>query len=171
MKFNAKDPQSWISRDLFESYCGSDSERLLSYYDKAVQKKNIFPWSMNWFAFFFFPAWLGYKKQWQTLSTLAAIFAALPFVKGYLGLSHISSSSLIGICLAMSFMANGMVLMSANSIFIKLNKRGMDMEQIRSRLKDRACSSIASAIVGAVLFVLVQFAAAIVAGMIFGLPA
>lgn len=65
MKFNAKDPQTWISRDLFESYCGSGSEKLLCYYDKAVKKKNAMALSMNWLAFLLLPTQI-FKSSWTT---------------------------------------------------------------------------------------------------------
>jgi hypothetical protein len=170
MKFNAKDPQTWISRDLFESYCGSGSEKLLYYYDKAVQKRNVMAWSMNWFAFLLLPAWFGYRKQWHALATLAALLAVLPFVEGVFDFGF-PNSGLAGGLLALAFMANGLLLMSANSIFTKLKKSGMDMAQIRNALENKASSSVASAIVGTISFLILQFAATIIADMMFGLPA
>lgn len=170
MKFNAKDPQTWISRELFESYCGSDSERLLCFYDKAVKKKNVMALSMNWLAFLLLPAWLGYRKQWHALATLAALIALLPFIEGFFDLG-IPNTGLAGSFLALAFMANGLLLMSANSFFIKLKKSGMDTAQIRNALENKASASIATAIVGTISFFIFQFGAVIVADSIFGLPA
>jgi hypothetical protein len=170
MKFNAKDPQTWISRDLFESYCGIGSEKLLRYYDKAVRKNNVMALSMNWFAFFILPAWLGYRKQWQALATLAVLLAAIPFIEGYFGFG-VPNSGMAGMFLALAFLANGWLLAGANSTFIKLKKNGMNTEQIRNSMKNKASSSVSSAIIGAFSFLAFQFIAAIVAAVIFGEPA
>lgn len=169
MKFNAKDPQTWITRDLFNSYCGAGSEKMLSFYDKAVVKKNAMPWSLNWLAILILPAWFGYRKQWPLFATLAVICAALPFIEGIFGLK-LPAAGLAGGMLALGFMANGLLLMTANHNFIKLTKSGMDITQIESALKNRASSSISSAIVGTVAFCILQFASVYIADTLFRLP-
>lgn len=170
MKFNAKDPQTWISRDLFESYCGSGSEKLLRYYDKAVEKRNAMAWSLNWLALVLLPAWFGYRRQWHALAALAGLFAVFPFIEKFFNFS-VPNAGLAGIFLALAFMANGLLLMGATSIYIKMKKSGMDLEQIRDALENKASSSVASAIVGAVSYLVLLIVAAIAADLVFGLPA
>ena len=126
--------------------------------------------SLNWLAFFILPAWLGYRKQWHALATLAVLLAAIPFFEGYFGFG-VPNSGMAGLFLAMAFLANGLLLAGANSIFIKLKKNGMNMEQIRNSLKNRASSSVASAIIGALSFLVFQIIASIVAAIVFGEPA
>ena len=169
MKIDAKDPQTWISRDLFESYCGAGSEKLLGFYDKAVKKKNVMAFSLNWLAILLLPAWFGYRKQWQLFAALSVLCAALPFIEGFFGF-NMPNPGLAGGFLATACLANGLLLMSANSTFVKLRKSGMDMEQIRNTLMNRASSSVASAIIAAITFFILQFAAVLVAAVIFGGP-
>lgn len=170
MKLDAKDPLTWISRDLFESYCGHGSEKPLRYYDKAVEKRNVMSFSLNWLAILILPAWLGYRKQWSLWTTLTVLCAILPFIEGILEL-HIPTAGLTGGTLAIGFMANGLLLMSANGHFIKLRKSGMETEQIRDALANRAASSVFSAIIGAFSFIAIQMVSVIIAGMLWGFQA
>jgi hypothetical protein len=169
LKIDAKDPLTWISRELFELYCGAGSEKLLRFYDKAVEKRNVMAFSLNWLAILMLPAWLGYRKQWALWATLAVLGAIIPFIEGLFGLD-IPRTSLTAGTLAISFMANGLLLMSANSHFVKLKKSGMDTEQIQGALHNRASSSVSSAFIGAISFIVIQLGSAIIASMFWALP-
>lgn len=170
MKIDAKDPQTWIHRDLFESYCGAGSEKLLRFYDKAVEKRNVMVFSLNWFAILLLPAWLGYRKQWPLWATLTVLFAILPFIEGFLGL-QLPTAGITASTLVLGFMANGLLLMTANGKFVELLKRGMDKEKIRTALENRASSSVPLAFVGVFLFFICQIVAVLIAGMLWGFPA
>ena len=79
MKNDLKDPKSWIPKNLFESYCGTNSENLIKFYDKAAEKKRMNLMSLNWMAILLLPAWLGYRKQWAILITFTIMFSIIPF--------------------------------------------------------------------------------------------
>jgi hypothetical protein len=168
LKIDAKNPQTWISRNLFQSYCGAGSEKLIRFYDKAVENRNLILFSLNWLAILMLPVWLGYRKQWSSLITLTFLCAAIPFIEGIFDFK-IPNAGLTGTIMALGAMANGFLLMNANSYFIKLKNKGMDTEQIRSVLEDRAMPSVPSSIVGVAAFIIIQLISVVIAESIWRL--
>jgi energy-coupling factor transporter transmembrane protein EcfT len=169
MKQNLKDPKNWISRDLFESYCGKKSDKLLSFYDKAAKKGKMNFLSVNWLAILLLPAWLGYRRQWAVLITLSIIFAILPFVEAIFSLP-IPNSGITGGLIAVGLMANSILLMNAQKDFYQLKQEGIDNEEIKSRLKNKAAPSVQYAVFSLVGYFILIFGSAILADGIFGLP-
>lgn len=146
---DARDPQTWIPRELFAAYVGPGSEDLLSYYDKAASKKNPLVWSPNLLAVLALPAWLGLRRQWAMWGTLTGLIGVVPFIEHALGIV-LPPSVFVGTGVAMGFMARGLLLTSANARFLKLQRQGVSESAMLEALRDRARASVASAIVGGV---------------------
>lgn len=169
MKTDPKDVSSWIPKDLFAAYCGTQTDKLLVFYDKAVAKKNQMTWSLNWFALLLMPAWLGYRKQWNILATLTIMVSLTFFIEAFCDLTF-GSGVLMGILFALAFMANGLLLMNAQSEFIKLIEQGLNATEIKAALHDKASPSIEMAVVGFFGYLFVVVTAATLADRLFGLP-
>ncbi|MCP3922814.1 MAG: DUF2628 domain-containing protein [Desulfobacterales bacterium] len=162
MKTDLKDPKKWIPKNVFEAYCGPNSEKLLSFYDKAVEKKNMNSMSLNWGAILLLPAWLGYRKQWVTLLTLTVIFAILPFVEGIFQFT-IPSAGFTGGLIVIGLMCNSILLAGAHKDFLKLKQSGMDEGQIINELKDKVSPSVPYAIISLIAYVAIIFSSVYIA--------
>jgi uncharacterized protein DUF2628 len=151
MKTNLKDPSNWIPKEIFQAYCGANSERLSTFYDKAVSKKNMMSWSINWLAILILPAWFGYRRQWVLLGIYTGLLLIFLSLEAFFHF-HIPNSAFSGATLAMGFMANGLLLSSANQIYFKLRKKGFDETAITEKMKNRAQGSVGRAIAALVGF-------------------
>ncbi len=169
MKSDLKDPKTWIPKEIFESYCGEKSEKLLSFYDKAVDKGNMNSFSINWLAILLLPAWLGYRRQWEALITITVIFAILPFVEVVLSLS-IPNTGLTGGLIVIGLLANSLLLMNAQKEFNKLKQSGLDNNEIKSQLKDKVSPSVQYAVFSVLGYVAIVIGSTILADVMFGLP-
>ncbi len=147
-----KNTDNWIPQDLFLVYCGENSEKLSAFYEKALSKKTPSVLSVNWLALLVFPAWLGYRRQWALLATLAGILFVLPFLEAAFAFS-IPQSAISGVFLYFGFMANGLLLSSANTVYLKLQKNGLSESLIREKISGRASKSPGLAIVALILCV------------------
>lgn len=169
MRIDYKNPENWIPRDLFQSYCGEKSERLISFYDKAVEKRKMQIVSINWLALFLFPAWLGYRKQWSILIALTAIFSVLPFLEGMFSFK-LPTPGFAGGLLAVGLLANSFLLMNAQKDFSRLKQSGMDNDAIKNQLENKASPSVKTAVLSLFGYLVITFFAAIIADVIYGLP-
>src|SRR5689334_9250294 len=79
-RFDPRDPETWLSRELFAAYCGARAEKLLAYYDKAKAKRSLIVFSFDWLAILLLPAWLGYRRQWILWGTLVGLIAVVTVV-------------------------------------------------------------------------------------------
>lgn len=136
-KPDLRDPEQWIPRELFAKYCGPKSDKLLAYYDKAKAKRQLIVTDFEWFPFLVLPAWLGYRQQWALWGTLTACFAALTLVEALMRF-QLPNGAFGGMMLALGLMAHGLVLSSANGLYLKLKKQGLTGEALESALAGRA---------------------------------
>ena len=169
MKIDVNDPNNWIPKDIFESYCGDKSDKLLSFYDKAVEKRKMYTLSLNWGALLLLPAWLGYRRQWTTLAIITVLIAVLPFFEALFSIS-ISNSSVLGVQIAIGLLANGFLLITAQSEFSKLKQNGTDNYTIKSVLEGKASPSMKYAILSLVAYFVILFGMALIADVLIGLP-
>lgn len=169
MKTNMKDPKNWIPRDIFQSYCGTKSDKLMAFYDKAVGKKSMMPLSLNWLAILLLPAWLGYRRQWAMLTTFAVIISLSAFIEAIFDI-NMPNSSFTGVLVALGLMGNGLLLLSAHGAYMKLKKNGMTESQIQQELKDKAEPSVQMAFAGFFLTVVIIIVSTFLADYFFGLP-
>jgi hypothetical protein len=169
MKLDLKDPKNWIPKEVFESYCGDKSDKLLSFYDKAAAKGKMNSFSLNWLAILLLPAWLGYRKQWSILIAITVIFAGLPFLEAILSIS-IPISGFMGGLIAIGLLANSLLLMNAQKEYHKLKQRGMDNEDIKNQLNNKVSPSVQYAVLGFLGYLVITFGAATIADIVFGLP-
>jgi hypothetical protein len=169
LKIDLKDTNSWIPRVVFESYCGENSDKLLSFYDKAVEKRKMTSMSLNWVAVLFLPAWLGYRRQWTTLATVTVIFSVLPFLEVLLSFP-IPTSGVLGSLLVISLLANSTLLMNAQRDYLRLKQEGIDIDAIVNTLQNKASASILYAVLSSIGYLAVVFGMAMIADVVFGLP-
>ncbi len=169
MKTDMKDVSTWIPKDLFNAYCGEQTDRLSAFYDKALNKQNQMVWSLNWFAILLMPAWLGYRQQWNLLATLTIMVSSVFFIEAFFNL-NLGSGIMMGVLFALAFMANGLLLMNAQGEFIKLIEQGLDGAEIKAALQDKASPSIPMALAGLLGYMTVIVIAAALADALFGLP-
>src|SRR5262245_53913242 len=123
-KSDPRDPQNWIPRELFEAYVGSHSHDLLVFYDKAVAKKNPLMSSFDLLAVLLLPAWLGLRQQWALWATFTGFIGVLPFVEHALGIT-IPNAVFVGTGVGMGTLARGLLLANANTLFLKLKRKGL----------------------------------------------
>ncbi|HVY32031.1 MAG TPA: hypothetical protein VHB79_36095 [Polyangiaceae bacterium] len=168
-KLDSRDPQNWIPRELFAAYVGPQSEDLLTYYDKAVSKKNPLVMSFNPLAMLLLPAWLGLRQQWAMWATFTGLIGAVPFVEQALGIT-IPNGAFVGTAVAMGMMARGLLLVTANAQYLKLKRQGMSADAVREALRDRARLNIPFAVAAGVGSVMVIFGLAHLAAMLSGRP-
>lgn len=139
------DPEQWIPRELFAAFCGEDSGPLLSYYDKAREKKKLLVMELDWLALLLLPAWLGLHRRWAMCATLTAcicgslLFEALAHVQ-------IPSGAFAGTGIAFGLMARGLLLTDANGLFLKLKKQNASPAQLAEALTGRGKGSWATAL-------------------------
>ncbi len=169
MKIEMKDPKNWIPRDVFKSYCGTKSDKLLRFYDKAAKKRNMISMSLNWLAILLLPAWFGYRKQWGMLTTMLVIFAVIPFIEAIFDIT-IANSGFTGFTIAIGLMCNGFLLANAHRVFIKHKQSGMDEDQIKQALKDKVSPSVPMAFASLILFAVIAIGSSFVADTFWGLP-
>jgi hypothetical protein len=169
MKFDLKDPKNWIPKEVFKSYCGEKSDGLLLFYDKALDKGKMNFLSFNWLALLLLPAWLGYRRQWSILITIAIMMTALPFIEAFLAIS-VPNTGIAGGFIAAGLLANSILLMNAQKDFYKLKQKGLDNEEIVNRLKNKISPSIQYAVLGFLGYLALIIGATVLADAIFGLP-
>lgn len=169
LKTDMKDVATWIPRDIFEAYCGLRTERLLRFYDKAVEKKNQLSWDFNLLGFLFLPAWLGYRKQWKFLAGLTVAMVLIIFGEAFFGIT-LPTGGFLGMFIVFGFLCNGLMLSSIQAEFIKLKEQGLDNIQIRKVLQDKASPSVLVAVVVGIAYLAILVGAVILADIWFGLP-
>lgn len=169
MKNDLTDPECWIPKNVFASYCGTNSEKLLTFYDKAVQKRKMNSLSLNWLAILLLPAWLGYRKQWAILITLIAIFAGISFIEAIFDIT-IPTTGVTGGLIVIGLMSNGFLLLNAHKDYSKLKKSGMENDQIAVALENKVSPSVPLALAGLVSSFVILAGAAIIADILFGYP-
>lgn len=167
-KIDTRDPKNWIPRELFATYLGPSSEDMLSYYDKALSKKNPLLMSFNPLAVLF-PAWLGLRQQWAMWATFTCVFGAVPFIEQGLGIS-IPNGAFVGTAVAMGMLARGLLLTAANAKYHKLLRQGLTEAAVREALRDRARINIPFAVAAGVGSVMVLFGLAHIAALLSGRP-
>jgi len=139
-----RDPAHWLPRDLFASYCGSSTDKLLAYYDKAKARKKIVIMAFDPLAFFVLPAWLGYRRQWTLWATLVGTIAVIS-AGAAIARVELPTGVFGGSLIALGLMAHGLLLTNANGQYAKLKRQGASDEAIRAALSDRAKPSAALA--------------------------
>lgn len=146
MKNYLKDSASWIPKEIFLVYCGDeDSKKLSNFYDQAVSKKNMMAFSFNWFAVLFFPAWLGFRKQWALLAVFTGMFALLPFLEVIFRFSF-PNGAFVGFDIILGMQANGFLLNSAHRNYLKFKKENLETGTIIGKMRDQAKGSIVLAL-------------------------
>jgi hypothetical protein len=166
-KRDSRDPKNWIPRDLFAAYLGPRSDDMLSYYDKALSKKNPLLPSFSPLALFLLPAWLGLRQQWGMLATFTSLIGVLPFIEHALHIA-IPNSAFVGTGVAMGMMARGLLLINANAHYLKLTRQGLSGAILLEALRDRARLNVPFAIVGGVGSVTIIFGFAYLASTLSG---
>jgi hypothetical protein len=169
MKVDLRDPANWIPKEMFLAYCGEGSETLSKYYDKCVAKKNMMHMSLNWLSVLLFPAYTGYRRLWSIWATITIIFAGLPFVEALMSRS-LPVTAFSGAMLAIGLMGNGLLLMQANAVFHKLKKQGLEIEEIRKRMRFQARPSTGLAFLALGAHVGLVILGAFLADITLGLP-
>jgi hypothetical protein len=168
-KLDARDPRSWIPRELFAEYLGPHSDDLLAYYDKAVAKKNPLFMSFNPLAMLLLPAWLGARQQWAMWATFTGLIGAVPFIEQALGID-IPNGAFAGAALVMGLQARGLLLTTATARYLKLKRQGLTAGAVRDALRDRARLNIPFALAAGVGSVMVIFGLAHLASVLSGRP-
>ena len=168
-KNDLKDPATWIPRDLFAVFCGEGSDKLLTYYDKCVAKKNPMAISANWLAILLLPAWLGYRRLWSQWLTLTLLFGILPFIEHFIKFEF-PPAGYGGIGIALGMMANSMLLTKGTAIYQKLKKEGKSDAAITEEIRDQAAKSIPLAIAALFLSFAATIGLALMAAAVFGVP-
>jgi hypothetical protein len=166
-KLDSQDPQNWIPRELFAAYVGAESQDLLAYYDKARERKNPLAMSFNVLAVLALPAWLGLRQQWAMWATFTGLIGVVPFIEYGLGI-QLPASAFVGMGVAMGFMARGLLLVSANGRYLKLQRKGLDAGAIREALQGRARANIPFAVAAGLGSVTVIFGLAHLARILTG---
>lgn len=168
-KPDPRDPKNWIPRELFAAYVGDSSEDLLAYYDKAVAKSNPMLMSFNLLAVLLLPAWLGLRSQWAMWGIYTGLIGSLPFIEHALGIRY-PAGALVGVSVAMGFMARGLLLASANGQYLKLKRQGLTQDAIHQAMYHRARINIPFAVAGGVGFLMVALGLAQLASLAAGRP-
>ncbi len=168
-KSDPRDPKHWIPRDVFAAYLGPHSDDMLSYYDKALGKKNPLLMSFSPLALFLLPAWLGLRQQWGMWATFTGLIGVLPLLEHAFGIS-IPNGAFVGTAVAMGMMARGFLLTSATGQYRKLTRQGLSGAALIEALRDRARRSIPLAIAGGIGSVVIIFGLAYFASMLGGHP-
>lgn len=148
-RVDARDPAQWIPKELFAAFCGEGSEPLLAYYDRVSEKRNPATWSPNLLAILILPAWLTYRQQWKLWAIYTAIVGLVPFFEYGFGFS-VPAGAFVGGSVALGFMANGLLLMTANDRYGKLRASGRDLEGIQGAHQDKAAKNLPGAFAGAI---------------------
>lgn len=168
-KPDPRDPKNWIPRELFAAYLGESSSDMLAYYDKAVAKQNPMLMSFNLLAVFILPAWLGLRSQWALWGIYTGLIGSLPFIKHALGINY-PAGAIVGVSVAMGFMARGLLLASANGQYLKLKRQGLTQGAIREAMQNRARLNIPFAVAGGVGWLMVVLGLAHLAAVVAGRP-
>lgn len=168
-KQDPRDPQNWIPRELFEAYVGSQSHSLLAFYDKARDKKNPLLWSFDPLAVFLPPAWFGLRRQWAMWATFTGLIGVVPFIEYGLGIT-LPNAAFVGTMFAMGMMARGLLLTSANALYLKLKGQGLSGAALKDALKDRAALNAPFAVAALVGSVMIVFGLAHLASILSGKP-
>lgn len=168
-KPDPRDPKNWIPRELFAAYVGDSSEDLMAYYDKAVAKTNPMLMSFNLLAVLLLPAWLGLRSQWAMWGIYTGLIGSLPFIEHALGIRY-PAGALVGVSVAMGFMARGLLLASANGQYLKLKRQGLTQDAIHQAMYHRARINIPFAVAGGVGFLMVALGLAQLASLAAGRP-
>ena len=113
--------------------------------------------------------WLGYRKQWEILTTMLVIFTVLPLIEAIFDIT-ISNSGLTGVTIAIGLMSNGFLLANAHRVFMKHKQSGMDKDKIKQTLKDKISPSVPMAFASLILFVIMTVGSSFVADIFWGLP-
>lgn len=166
MKFDAKDPETWIPKDIFLAYCGENSGKMGIFYDKAVKSKNAFSFSLNWLAILLLPAWLGYRKLWTIHLTFSILIGAISFVEFYFDFV-LPSSSFTGSGVALGMMATALYFQDANIKYHKLKITIETSEEILTKMKGKGAASIPLAVVGLISSLIIIFGLACSAEYVF----
>ena len=161
MKYEPKEPSTWMPKEAFAEYLGDRNEGLLKFYDKAVEKKNPMTFDFNLFAILLLPGWLAYRRQWPTFLAFVGLISALPLVEGAMGFS-IPNGAFIGMAVALGFMANGLLLSDANARYAKAT------EAERGELAGHARPSVVGAVVGVFAAIGLNIAGGLLAAIVFG---
>jgi hypothetical protein len=140
-KTTLNDPTQWIPRALFADYCGEQADKLLAYYDKAAQKRQMVATSFDWFAILLLPAWLGYRRQWTLWGTLTGMLAAISIAEALFRF-HIPTSAFGGVMIALGMMAPGLLLSNAHGLYLRLKQQGLSHDAMRRALANRAAPSV-----------------------------
>jgi hypothetical protein len=147
MANDLKDPERWIPRELFASYCGEGSDALLAHYDQAKQRKNMFTMSFDALAVLALPAWLGYRRQWKIWATFTGLIAIVTVIEAFANIT-IPSGAFVGMGIALGMMARGYLLAGAHGAYAKLKREGRDDATIEQALRGRARKSVGLAFAG-----------------------
>lgn len=153
MKRYSQDTSSWIPKEFFLAYVGETQQRKTysNFYDKAVLKKNMSAMSFNWGAFLFFPAWLGYRRQWGVFGIYIGIMI-VAFSLETLFHVVIPNSAYTGLAIGCGFTAKGLLLHLAHKKYSQLKKEGLADSLIIEKMRDKAKGSVGLAIAFALLF-------------------
>lgn len=169
LKIDLKDTSNWIPKDVFESYCGDKSEKLLSFYDKALDKKQMNTLSLNWMAILVLPAWLGYRRQWVTWAMITIILTLLPFFEAIVSY-EVPNTAIISGLLVAGILANSLLLTNAQNQFSKLKRDGLEIGSIKSKLRNKVTPSIPTALLGFLGNIAFVYCGTLLAEILFGLP-
>ena len=146
-KPDLRDPEQWIPRELFAAYCGENSSKLLAFYDKAKAARKPLVFSFDWLAFLALPAWLGYRRQWTLWATLVGMITAITLVES-LARFEIPAGAFGGSLIVLGLMAQGLLLTTANGLYVKLKQQGQGDDAIRAALVNKASRSVGLALLG-----------------------
>jgi hypothetical protein len=168
-KPDPRDPKNWLPRELFAAYVGDSSDDMLAYYDKAVAKKNPMFMSFNLLAILVLPAWLGLRSQWAMWGIYTGLIGSLPFIEHALGINY-PAGAVGGVSVAMGCMARGLLLASANGLYLKLKRQGLTQDAIHQAMYNRARINVPFAVAGGVGFLMVALGLAQLASLASGRP-
>ncbi len=169
MKSETNDPDNWIPKDVFLSYCGDKTEKIGNFYDRAVARKQINSPGLNWLSILILPAWLGYRRQWSILSLVIGLLMFSSFVEAYFDFI-IPHQGFTAAIVAIGIFGNSLLLQNANGKYQKLKKQGLSDEEISKNLANQARTSIPFAILGAVGGVVLIILSTAIADALFRYP-
>jgi hypothetical protein len=153
-KADLKNPDVFIPRDLFAAYVGPGSEALLRFYDKVIEKGNPSTLSFDLLAILALPAWFGLHRLWAMWGTYTLLIGILPFIEHVVGHSF-PAGALVGTSIAMGLLARGLLVSSANALYLKLKRGGLAPDAVQKALEGRAQASVPLAFAGGVASVAV----------------
>ncbi len=129
-KYDSRDVESWVPKDLVESAISENIDVYSKFYDKCVEKKSLFVSSLNWGAILIFPGWLAYRKFYSVF------FVYLSFIIGSTFLEELYNFELgragyLGVNLALAIHARAFLLQNINAKYWALQKKGLTNEEIK----------------------------------------